>query len=232
MLSILPGLYAFLVIPVVDFILGEEEEPGATVPATAWYRPLSVGQRRDTITEHQLALVLMRDSTGIPKHLPQSEHPHAATVSRYRPLYSAVCYGFVALHVAVFTNATLVVAAAPASLPTLALTAFNVAVVGGFSFAVAHELVHGAKRADGVAAQVLLTLMCAKHWGLAHMAHHAQVATQGDPASARFHESVRRRAPVALRRRVPPLEYLPGCGATRRRGCDRSGALGSACGRG
>jgi fatty acid desaturase len=144
-LRLITPIYAFVAMPIVDAILGEEEEPALKVAPSSWYKPL----------------------------------------------YRFVCHFFVLLHIAVIMGASYVVTRSGCSPQLLLLAILNVGVTGGFAFAVAHELVHSKHGMDRKFGDVLLTLLCYKHWGVSHMAHHAQVATQEDPASARYHESVR-----------------------------------------
>lgn len=107
----------------------------------------------------------------------------------YKPLYRIVCHGFLLLHAAVLFTAAHTIA--HMSVPVAIVTCINLSILGGFGFCVAHELVHSSRKFDRFCAQVLLTMLCYKQWALSHMAHHAQVATEGDPASAKYRESVR-----------------------------------------
>lgn len=140
-----PLLYAYLGIPIVDCILGEEEEPALKVSPTTWYKPL----------------------------------------------YRFVSQAFVLLYAATLLGSAYVVTQPTCSPALFALLLLNVGTTGGFAFAVAHELVHSRHSFDRACADVLLTLVCYKQWSLSHIAHHAQVATPADPASARYKESVR-----------------------------------------
>ena len=143
-LRVLPVIYAFVAVPLLDYVLGEEEELGEPLDSGAWYKPL----------------------------------------------YRGVCHGFVLLHIGLLLCAAHVVTTV-GSLPLFPIMCLNMSICGGFAFAVAHELVHSRHRFDRFCSEVLLTLVCYKQWGLSHMAHHAQVATQEDPASARYREPVR-----------------------------------------
>jgi alkane 1-monooxygenase len=143
-LTILPVLYAFLMIPLLDYVLGEEEESALHPKPGAW---------------HKL-------------------------------LYQLICHVYVGLHCAVLVTAAHVVTSPTISLPMILVTCLNVSIVGGFSFCVAHELVHSTHKFDRFMAELLLTALCYKQWGVSHMAHHVHVATHGDPATARYQEAV------------------------------------------
>ena len=142
-LRFMPCLYAFIAIPVLDMVLGEEGEAGMPITQRAWYTPL----------------------------------------------YRAICQGYTALHLGVTMTAVAVSVHAP--LAVVLCNALNVSMCGAFAFVVAHEMVHSQHKLDRTLADVLLTSLCYKHWSLSHQAHHLQVATHCDPASARFKESVR-----------------------------------------
>ena len=140
-----PLLWAYVTMPILDYILGEEEEPALKVSPATWYQPL----------------------------------------------YRFVSWAFVVLYAATLLGSAFVVTQ-PACSPLLfVLLMLNVGTTGGFAFTVAHELVHSRHSFDRRCADVLLTLVCYKQWSLSHIAHHTQVATPDDPASARYKESVR-----------------------------------------
>jgi hypothetical protein len=144
-MHMLTVLFAFVLVPVLDYLLGEEEAQALERPTTTW----------------QAAL------------------------------YKSVCYVFAALHVTALASAALVASQPTTSWLVLCLLALNCATGGGYAFTVAHELIHSRSKLDRFLGQVLLTTNCYKHWGHSHMAHHAQVGTHTDPASARYREAVR-----------------------------------------
>lgn len=141
----LPVLFTFLVVPILDYLLGEEEAQAMDDPSSSWQK-----------------------------------------IS-----YSSVCIVFAALHITALASAAFVASRVTTPWPLVPVLALNCAVSGGYAFTVGHELIHSKSKLDRFAGQVILTLNCYKHWGHSHMAHHAQVATHGDPASARYREAVR-----------------------------------------
>jgi hypothetical protein len=126
----------------------------------------------------------------------------------YKPLYRLVCHGFLALHAAVLVTAAQGIA--HMSVPMAILTTVNLSILGGFGFCVSHELVHSSHKVDRFLAQVLLTMLCYKQWALSHMCHHAAVATEGDPASAKYRESVRLQISFRLSYSWMPSHRLSG----------------------
>lgn len=105
--------------------------------------------------------------------------------------YKSVCIVFAALQITALASAAFVASSAITTWPIVLVLALNCAISGGYAFTVGHELIHSRSKLDKFVGQVLLTLNCYKHWGHSHKAHHAQVATHGDPASARYREAVR-----------------------------------------
>jgi alkane 1-monooxygenase len=102
--------------------------------------------------------------------------------------YRAWLYASGAFHIALVAAG---VAAAPmlAAAPLTAVT-LSVGLSGGLAFTVAHELIHGRAPPDRAAAAALLAVACYGHWRDAHLAHHKNVGTFADPATARLGESL------------------------------------------
>jgi fatty acid desaturase len=140
----LPVMFTFVLMPILDYLLGEEAAQALDDPTTPWQR-----------------------------------------IS-----YRSVCIVFAAFQMIALASAAFVASRASTSWPMILVLALNCAVSGAYAFTVGHELIHSRSKLDKFAGQVLLTLNCYKHWGHSHMAHHAQVATDGDPASARYREAV------------------------------------------
>jgi fatty acid desaturase len=149
-------IYSFIALPLLDAILGEEEEPALKVAPSIWYKPM----------------------------------------------YYGFCHVFALLQLAAIVGGAYVVTQPGSSPLLLLLVILNLGCVGGFAFAVAHELVHSKRQIHRACGDLILTLLCYKHWSLSHMAHHAQVATQNDPASARYHENVRHSCALVLGTRL------------------------------
>jgi Fatty acid desaturase len=123
----------------------------------------------------------------------------------YKPVYRLVCHGFIVLHIAALIFGAH--AATSASLPLFMLLCFDYSLLGGFAFVIAHELVHSSHKVDRWCAELLLTTVCYKQWGLSHMQHHAHVATFDDPASARYRESVRHCFPDSTIMQLQPQAH-------------------------
>lgn len=140
----LPVLFTFVLMPILDYLLGEEAAQAMDDPASPWQK-----------------------------------------IS-----YKSVCIVFAALQMTAVASAVFVASRTATTWLMLVILALNCAISGGYAFTVAHELIHSRSKLDKFAGNILLTLNCYKHWGHSHMAHHAQVATHGDPASARYREAV------------------------------------------
>lgn len=69
---------------------------------------------------------------------------------------------------------------------------------GALGFVVSHELVHGHHKMDHWLANLMLCTTGYMHWSLSHIAHHTQVATIDDPASARLGETLYRFVPRSV----------------------------------
>ncbi|DBB09903.1 TPA: hypothetical protein ACH3X3_001510 [Trebouxia sp. C0006] len=69
---------------------------------------------------------------------------------------------------------------------------------GALGFVVSHELVHGHHKMDQWLANVMLCTTGYMHWSVSHIAHHTQVATIDDPATARLGESLYRFVPRSV----------------------------------
>lgn len=80
------------------------------------------------------------------------------------------------------------------------LISLNVGLVtGGIGITVAHELVHRSEKFLRTMGMLLLSMVCYGHFTVEHVhGHHTWVATEKDPASARFNESVYRFFPRTL----------------------------------
>ncbi|BDA50515.1 Alkane 1-monooxygenase 2 [Coccomyxa sp. Obi] len=104
--------------------------------------------------------------------------------------YRAVLYTCVAAHWITLLTAVAVVGSIPISpLPLIGL-AFSLGCEGGLLFTVAHELLHSQRPLDKALSNLLLCSVGYMHWTYSHLAHHRNVATQRDPASARLGESL------------------------------------------
>jgi len=81
-----------------------------------------------------------------------------------------------------------------AALPAYALWGFVLSVgtvSGSFGIVIAHELGHRMKSLDKLVSRAILTSVCYLHYFVEHnRGHHSRVATEADPASARYGESV------------------------------------------
>ena len=91
-------------------------------------------------------------------------------------------------------------AAVQADWPTVLGVAFSLGFVTdsqGITFA--HELNHSKSKLDRFCAWVLMSSVCYAHFLVEHYrGHHQRAATQDDPASARFGESLYRFLPSSL----------------------------------
>ncbi|CAL5229287.1 g12584 [Coccomyxa viridis] len=104
--------------------------------------------------------------------------------------YRAVLYTCVAAHwVTLLTAMHLVGTTSINPLAMLGL-ALSLGCEGGLLFTVAHELLHSTKPLDKALSNVLLCSVGYMHWTCSHLAHHRNVATLRDPASARLGESL------------------------------------------
>lgn len=72
----------------------------------------------------------------------------------------------------------------------LVAAAVSVGVSGGLAFTVAHEATHGHTKGDRALAAALLATAGYGHWRDAHLAHHRNVGTRRDPATARLGETL------------------------------------------
>ncbi|CAK0787090.1 hypothetical protein CVIRNUC_010306 [Coccomyxa viridis] len=104
--------------------------------------------------------------------------------------YRAVLYTCVAAHWA--TLLTAMHLAGTTSINPLALLglALSLGCEGGLLFTVAHELLHSVRPLDKALSNILLCSVGYMHWTCSHLAHHRNVATPRDPASARLGESL------------------------------------------
>lgn len=91
-------------------------------------------------------------------------------------------------------------AAVQADWPTVLGVAFSVGfVTGSQGITFAHELGHSKSKLDRFCAWVLMSSVCYGHFMVEHYrGHHPRAATQDDPASARFGESLYRFLPRSL----------------------------------
>lgn len=143
MLKCLPMLFTFAVLPLLDWMLGEEDAQELGTPSSPW-------------------------------------------------TYDITFYGFAALHMASLVNTIYIASLPGTSALQLLLLCLNQGVTGGYAINIAHELTHHSNRAHKFLGEALLTSCCYQHWPHSHRAHHSQVATYNDPASARYQESVYR----------------------------------------
>lgn len=99
-------------------------------------------------------------------------------------------YSYVLVHWLVLGAACQVVA--NATLHPLAFlgVAVSLGSEGGLVFTAAHELLHSRKPLEMTLSSCLLASVGYMHWENAHLAHHVNVATPWDPASARLGESL------------------------------------------
>ena len=91
-------------------------------------------------------------------------------------------------------------AAVQADWPTVLGVAFSVGfITGSQGITFAHELGHSKSKLDRFCAWVLMSSVCYGHFMVEHYrGHHPRAATQDDPASARFGESLYRFLPSSL----------------------------------
>lgn len=117
------------------------------------------------------------------------EDPEIKTWSQSRVwaplLYIYVLSHFLVLYMAIQKLPSL-------SMPESLLLASAVGLyTGGLGITVAHELCHKKDKLHRYMADILLASVCYTHFAIEHVrGHHFHVATQDDPASARFGESV------------------------------------------
>ena len=118
--------------------------------------------------------------------------PAAEARAKSRPLYSWILYAYlpvsVGLMLALGTRLTL----AEASLLEQAGWILSVALsTGGIGITVAHELIHRRSAAEQWVGKGILMTVLYMHFAIEHVrGHHALVATEEDPATARKGESV------------------------------------------
>ena len=91
-------------------------------------------------------------------------------------------------------------AAANADWPVVLGIAFSVGfITGSQGITFAHELGHSKSKIDRFCAWVLMTSVCCGHFMVEHYrGHHPRAATQADPASARYGESLYRFLPRSV----------------------------------
>lgn len=64
-------------------------------------------------------------------------------------------------------------------------------ITGGIGITIAHELCHRKNSRDQLLSDILLSFVCYTHFSTEHvLGHHKRVATEDDPATARFGESI------------------------------------------
>lgn len=118
-----------------------------------------------------------------------AEQEKAALQSRYFDLlvYSMVPMQLLALGYFLYTNATV---DKPLWLWAGHVSAMGI-MCGGIGINVAHELGHRRRRFEQNLAKILLFTTCYMHFFIEHnRGHHNKVATEDDPASARYGESL------------------------------------------
>eukprot|EP00892_Ulva_mutabilis_P010310 jgi/Ulvmu1/7651/UM038_0080.1 len=141
LMSCLPIIFCFVALPLLDWILGEEDAQELGIPRSPW-------------------------------------------------TYNAIFYVFAALHCTALLSTMYVASLPGTSALHVLLLCLNQGVAGAHAINTAHELTHRSNKADRLLGEALLTSCCYKHWLHSHRAHHAHVATDGDPASARYQESI------------------------------------------
>lgn len=118
--------------------------------------------------------------------------PAAEARAKSRPLYSWILYAYLPVSVALMLALGHRLTLADASLAEQAGWILGVALsVGGIGITVAHELVHRPSAVEQWIGKGILMTVLYMHFAIEHVrGHHALVATEEDPATARKGESV------------------------------------------
>ena len=105
--------------------------------------------------------------------------------------YRAILYAYVPIHLGLILWGAVTMARGELSpAQALGLMLSVGFVTGAQGITVAHELGHKKSRLEQFLAKILLTTVCYGHFFVEHnRGHHVRVATQEDPASARYRES-------------------------------------------
>jgi alkane 1-monooxygenase len=128
--------------------------------------------------------------------LPGAQHSPAAL----QPTTNAIYFRWI-LRIFVLLQLALIAVGAYAAIhsdwPTVLGVAFSVGfITGSQGITFAHELGHSKFKVDRFCAWVLMTSVCYGHFMVEHYrGHHPRAATQDDPASARYGESLYRFLP-------------------------------------
>lgn len=179
----------FILLPAADALLGREPE-AELPPSTAGPPPRAAeGLLRK-------ASALAASTPGHPPVAEAAARAAEAAAAASFDAYKVPLWGVGAIHLALLTAGITLVA--PAANPAATLSAAcGVGAWGGIVFTVAHELVHSPHAAERRLADFLLSTYGYAHWRDGHLAHHRNVGTPNDPATARLGESF--------------FEFLPRC---------------------
>jgi alkane 1-monooxygenase len=173
-------LFSFILLPAADALLGREPE-AELPPATTAPPPAAGGLLRQA----------GRLAAATPGHPPVAEaaaKAAAAAAEAKIDAYRLPLWGVPAIHAALLTTG--VAAVAPAAHPAATLAAaLGVGAWGGIAFTAAHELLHSPHAAERRLADALLATYGYGHWRDGHLAHHRNVGTPHDAATARLGES-------------------------------------------
>lgn len=118
--------------------------------------------------------------------------PAAEARAKSRPLYSRILYAYLPVSVGMMLALGARLTQGDASLPEQAGWILSVALsTGGIGITVAHELVHRRSELEQWIGKGILMTVLYMHFAIEHVrGHHALVATEDDPATARKGESV------------------------------------------
>ena len=182
-------LLLFVLVPAADALFGREPE-AELPPATAGPPPPAAGGLL------RKASALAASTPGHPPVAAAAARAADAAADAAFDAYRVPLWGVGAIHLALLAAGATLVAPAANPVATLA-AACGVGAWGGMVFTVMHELLHSPHPVERRLADFLLSTYGYAHWRDGHLAHHRNVGTPGDPATARLGESL--------------FEFMPRC---------------------